>query len=525
MTRALAVVAGAMAAMISAEARADPTRILVAVGNDRGSPGEQPLRYPAADAARFAQVMQTLGGVAPENTILLQDPDPAALEQGLARAQRLAARQAPDQVSLFFYFSGHGDREALHLGATAIGESELAARLNRIPARLRVVILDACRTMQPARRKGVSAEPGFAVSLRAPAGAVGTVWLHASSEGETAEESDELGGAVFTHYLLSGLRGAADDNGDQRVTLNEAYQFSYAHTLLRTLAGTAQRPTATIDVLETGPLVLTDMGGRSGAPLSWLQLPGERDVRYLVFARRSQTIAAELWSRPDRPSDVALAPGWYLVQRRPPDSRGGAAELHLAAGERRVVAVQDFVPVATEALADKGGELSLAPNEIELGAGALLGDGGGSGARLTGGYAREWGAWAVAAGLQAAATWRTTPANRVRERWLAGELRLERRWSGQGYRLRLGVGPAFQWLQQRATRRDAERVAEGGYRTEQRFHALAGGAVLLAGVRRELTNHLWVELSLRGGAVVARSPDGPVLRTDTGIGAAAGIAF
>jgi uncharacterized caspase-like protein len=61
----------------------------------------------------------------------------------------------------------------------------------------------------------------------------GLVWLFASDTGEAAQESDELRGALFTHYWVSGLRGAADANGDGRVTLAESYDFAYSQTLYR----------------------------------------------------------------------------------------------------------------------------------------------------------------------------------------------------------------------------------------------------------------------------------------------------
>jgi hypothetical protein len=513
---------GAAAVLLAASpaARGDPMRILVAVGHQRGAQGERPLRYPIADAAGLARVMQTLGGVAAEHVVLLDDPGPASLDEGLARAERLARGHPPDQVTLFFYFSGHGDRGALHLGPASLAVNDLAARLARIPAQLRVVILDACRTTRRAQPKGVTAEPAFAIALAPPAPAVGTVWIQASSDGETAQESEDLGGAVFTHYLLSGLRGAADSDGDQRVTLSEAYEFAYTHTLLRTSPGTAQRPTATLDLLETGPIVLTDITARAGAPLAWLRLPGERDVRYLVFGRRSQTIVGELWSR-DRPTDLALSPGSYLVQRRAVAGGGGAAEVQLSLGDRRSLTAGDFRPVAEEVLAEKGGELRLRPHEIEVGGGVAIGNG----ARLFAGYAFEGGPWAAAAELEAATSGRTTPANQVRERWLGGTLRLERRWSRDRWRLRLGVGPALQWVEQRVQRLDADRVTLAGYPPERQFNALAAGGALLVGLRRELTPWLWVELGVRGSGLVARSHDGLQLRQDTSAAAGAGLAF
>jgi uncharacterized caspase-like protein len=53
----------------------------------------------------------------------------------------------------------------------------------------------------------------------------GRVVLAASGPNESAQERADLGHGVFTYYLLEGLRGAADANGDGEVDVNEAYAY------------------------------------------------------------------------------------------------------------------------------------------------------------------------------------------------------------------------------------------------------------------------------------------------------------
>jgi hypothetical protein len=73
-----------------------------------------------------------------------------------------------------------------------------------------------------------SSRPSAAYPLAPPSArwnaADGVVWLSASETGEAAQGSDELRGALCTHYWVNGLRGAAD--GDGRVTLAESYDFA-----------------------------------------------------------------------------------------------------------------------------------------------------------------------------------------------------------------------------------------------------------------------------------------------------------
>jgi uncharacterized caspase-like protein len=108
------------------------------------------------------------------------------------------------------------------------------------------------------------------------------VLLTASADGEAAQESDDLGGAIFTHYWLGGLRGAVDTNGDHRVTLSESYEFAYHQTLYRSSRGSGvlQRPAAIFDVRKANPVVLT----QTGVDDTMLHFPQRADTHYLVYA-------------------------------------------------------------------------------------------------------------------------------------------------------------------------------------------------------------------------------------------------
>ena len=222
-------------------AQAEPVRILVAAGHKLGLAAESPLKYADTDASRVGEVLVGLGGVRAENAIILAEPSKAQLFAAIDRARAVAEKHVPDEVTLVFYFSGHGDRAAIHLGEERVLVTELTTKLGEVPAGLRIAVTDACRTN---REKGFVADEPFAISATTTAQATGQVWLHASREGEAAQESDELHGAIFTHAWLNGLRGAADANGDARVTLDESFAFAHSQTLIRSSksSGVMQKP-------------------------------------------------------------------------------------------------------------------------------------------------------------------------------------------------------------------------------------------------------------------------------------------
>ena len=72
------------------------------------------------------------------------------------------------------------------------------------------------------------------------AGGKGKVIISASSANEVSVEKDELGHGVFTYYLVQGLKGPADTDGDGIVTVDEAYR--YVSKMVPAATGQEQHP-------------------------------------------------------------------------------------------------------------------------------------------------------------------------------------------------------------------------------------------------------------------------------------------
>jgi hypothetical protein len=200
----------------------------------------------------------------------------------------------------------------------------------------------------------------------------GHAFLTASSADEAAQESDRIQGGFFTHYLLSGLRGAADISRDGRVTLAEAYQFSYGETLRRTelISGRAQHPAYDIQLAGTGDLVLTDL--RSTAA----RLVLEEKVTGRVFVRDAAgRLMVELHKEPLYPVQLGFDPGGYEVVL---DANGhtGHAKVVLSEGEPVRLGPAAFIPDVGEPVAARGGEEATTAvekdDEAEPGTSTLL---------------------------------------------------------------------------------------------------------------------------------------------------------
>jgi hypothetical protein len=341
--------------VFSSRARAEITRYAVIVGNDAGAAGEATLRYAETDARKVFDVLSTLGDFEPENMVLLQGRGGRELSRVLISMNaRIRAESSGGRDSiLFVYYSGHADAEALHPGPEVL-ELELLQRLVQgSSADFRVLVLDACRSGSLTRVKGGRKTAPFPVALDAELSGEGLALLTSSTSDEDAQESDALRGSFFTHYFVSGLRGAADRNGDGGISVEEAYGYAYLHTLRassQTLYGT-QHPTFRFDLKGKGAVPLTWVAPRGGRGAHMALPPGHA---YLLFAGDEQgPVVAEVGEH-DAHRLLALEPGAYFVRGRASDH---LLEGRVALGPGQTVWLQesDLSPVEYARLARKGG--------------------------------------------------------------------------------------------------------------------------------------------------------------------------
>ncbi|MBX3216543.1 MAG: caspase family protein [Labilithrix sp.] len=500
--------------------RAEPLRLLVAVGHHAGLAGDAPLKHPSRDAARVRDVFVRLGGVRPDGAFVLLDPSRAQVLAALDKVSALASQRRPEDVSVVFYYSGHGDREALHLGRERLTLVDLDRKLAGVPASLRIVVTDACRTSD-LRGKGVASTEPFTITLDAAPRASGTIRVHASTDGEIAQESDELGAAVFTHYWLTGLAGAADTNGDARVTFDESYAFAYGQTLFRSARGSGviQRPALETTLREGAPVVLTTTSATTR-----LRFPRAGGTHYVVYGVGSRTVVAELWSSPERPVVLAVAPGRYIVHRRA-GGHSAATQVAVAKDAELEVRAADFRAVPEETLARKGGAIVLLPGELSVGYVARTARLYDLGHELALRYAHSWGSFALGVGAAGGAGYGTRMNQEATLSWLGADGLAEARATLGRLTLRAGAGPRVLGLAQRLARLDAARLALAGYDTERRSRGTAVGGHAVAGVRVALGSSTWIDLQAQGELLGVSLGGSLAAAWATGGGACLGASF
>jgi hypothetical protein len=331
-------------------------RFALVVGANDGGEDRVVLRYAGTDAEAVSAVLERFGGVAAGDLVRLSDPTPEALLETIeAMSTRIrAARLGGQHVQFVFYYSGHSDEQGLLLAGRRVSYQALRRDVQAVPADVRIAVLDSCASGAFTRTKGGAKRAPFLVS---PAAEVkGHAFLTSSSVDEAAQESDRVGGSFFTHYFTTGLRGAADVDGDRMITLTEAYEFAFDETLARTEAtrGGAQHAAYDIQLAGSGDLVMTDLRETTAR----LELPEAIGGR-ISIRTAGGALAAELYKPPGSAAvGLALEPGRYQITVDD-GTVLWRTEIAVTEGKKAVLERNALVHVPTERTVARGGTPSV----------------------------------------------------------------------------------------------------------------------------------------------------------------------
>ena len=249
----------------AAEAPAGPAnRYAVIIGIDQYQDSRiRPLKCAGADARAFRDLLvdPTTCGIPEENTLLLLNEDASERAIRSAMGKWLPERAGPNDVA-YVYFAGHGapavdpagvkedglekylvpfDAIMDDLRSSAISMDTFRQYFDFIASRQLVFFMDSCysggvggRTFADPRYQGRSAilTDGFLEDL----GGDGRLVISACDVNEVSIELLEEGHGLFTQYLLKGIAGGADSNGDGTVSVDELYEYVYREVSARARA-------------------------------------------------------------------------------------------------------------------------------------------------------------------------------------------------------------------------------------------------------------------------------------------------
>ena len=236
------------------------------IGNtEYTDPGLAQLTAPGKDAEDFAHVLK-------EQDVCAFDDVKVSLNQlsssVIEAIDEFFDQKKPDDL-LVLYFSGHGVRDELgslylavkntirsRLRSTAVKSDYIREAMDQSRSKRQVLILDCCNS--GAFPQGTKAEVGGIMGMTQAFQGYGRFVLTASDATQFAWEGDKVIGetdnSLFTHFLVQGLEGEADSDGDGRITVDELYDFAYEQISRVT---PKQTPTKSASKQE-GEIVLRD---------------------------------------------------------------------------------------------------------------------------------------------------------------------------------------------------------------------------------------------------------------------------
>ncbi len=322
---------------------------LVAGANDGGI-NRTKLQYAVSDADSVMKVLRDMGGVLPGDGLLLIEPDRESYLSGMKKLRDMIekTRSKSKRLELIFYYSGHSDEEAILLGKGKVYYKEIKDYITATPADVHIAILDSCSSGAFSRLKGGKRRMPFladkAYNMK------GYAFMTSSSLDEASQESDRIKGSFFTHYLISGLRGAADMSQDGRVTLNEAYQFAYNETLAGTeksLSG-PQHPNYNIQMSGTGDVIMTDIHKSSAIMTLDEYISGKLFIR-----DKNNNLICELRKPAGKKIQFGLEEGRYMITKIQ-DNNVSEAEINLLSGKDILLSQNNFKEKEKEYTINRG---------------------------------------------------------------------------------------------------------------------------------------------------------------------------
>jgi hypothetical protein len=221
------------------------------------------LKYAVNDARAFKDYLKDNVGISDERIFYLADQDATKSRIESLLGTTIKRKASRDDTVIIFY-AGHGavepdpsnldgdgfekyllphDADLEDLYSTAISMNDIKTIFMRIRADRLIFIADTCysgasggRTMVASKTRANLSDKFYERISKGK----GRVIISSCSANEISKEDDKLQHGVFSYYMLEGLKGRADQDGDGIITVSEL--FSYISRKVPQASGQDQHP-------------------------------------------------------------------------------------------------------------------------------------------------------------------------------------------------------------------------------------------------------------------------------------------
>jgi hypothetical protein len=227
------------------KARGDIWAIVIGINEYQNT---RNLKYAVNDARAFKDYLKDNVGIPDERIFYLanQDATKSRIESLLGTTIK---RKASRDDTVIIFYAGHGavepdpsnldgdgfekyllphDADLEDLYSTSISMNDIRTIFTRIRADRLIFIADTCysgasggRTMTATKTRANLSDKFYERISRGK----GRVIISSCSANEISKEDDNLQHGVFSYYMLEGLKGRADQDGDGIITVSELFSY------------------------------------------------------------------------------------------------------------------------------------------------------------------------------------------------------------------------------------------------------------------------------------------------------------
>ena len=206
------------------------------------------LKYAVNDARAFKDYLKDYVGLPEQRIYYLADRDATKTRIESLLGTAIKRKASKDDTVIIFY-AGHGavetdpsnpdgdgfekyllphDAELEDLYTTSISMNDIRTIFSRIRAERLIFIADTCysgasggRTMMTTKTRATLSDKFYERISKGK----GRVIISSCSANEISKEDDKLQHGVFSYYMLEGLKGRADQDGDGIITVSELFSY------------------------------------------------------------------------------------------------------------------------------------------------------------------------------------------------------------------------------------------------------------------------------------------------------------
>lgn len=239
-----------------------PNLYALVTGIDIYENNELNLRYAVADAKLFSKTLKQLSShLFNDVKITFLSRPKETTKDAITKAFEKISHHMKAEDYFIFYGASHGYiatfnnadskyfmipsnvifLDPVNLKKDAISQDELVNLVGNIPAQNKIIVLDTCHSGEAGRVVQIAMAKMQATYTRALSTATAMELLRIASGSSvfTASQSAEQaiegynGHGLFTYTIVEGLRGKANENGDEFITLNELKGYVEREVFIR----------------------------------------------------------------------------------------------------------------------------------------------------------------------------------------------------------------------------------------------------------------------------------------------------